>query len=120
LPGWPVGETSRMSELATRFLDLHRPGDPLLIPNPWDAGSAKLPASLGFEALATTSSGYAATLGRVDNSVTRSSRSRFGVARGAQPRLRAASYGCECPAVGLGADRLVGATPRDGMGRPPV
>ncbi len=60
-----------MSGLARRFLDLHRPGDPLLIPNPWDAGSAKLLASLGFEALATTSSGFAATLGRVDNSVTR-------------------------------------------------
>ena len=60
-----------MNELAKRFLDLHRPGDPLLIPNPWDAGSAKLLASLGFEALATTSSGFAATLGRPDNSVTR-------------------------------------------------
>jgi 2-methylisocitrate lyase-like PEP mutase family enzyme len=66
-----MGETDRMSELAERFLDLHRSGDPLLIPNPWDAGSAKLLASLGFEALATTSSGFAATLGRVDNSVTR-------------------------------------------------
>src|SRR3712207_8223476 len=53
------------------FLDLHRAGEPLLIPNPWDAGSAKLLASLGFEALATTSAGFAATLGRVDNSVTR-------------------------------------------------
>src|SRR5215212_1981467 len=60
-----------MSELAKRFLDLHRPGDPLLLPNPWDAGSARLLASLGFKALATTSSGFAATLGRVDNSVTR-------------------------------------------------
>ena len=60
-----------MSDLAKRFLDLHRPGEPLLIPNPWDAGSAKLLASLGFEALATTSSGFAATLGRVDYSVTR-------------------------------------------------
>jgi 2-methylisocitrate lyase-like PEP mutase family enzyme len=60
-----------MNELAKQFLDLHRPGDPLLIPNPWDAGSAKLLASLGFEALATTSSGFAATLGRLDNSVTR-------------------------------------------------
>ena len=60
-----------MSELAERFLNLHRRGDPLLIPNPWDAGSAKLLASLGFEALATTSSGFAATLGRVDNSVSR-------------------------------------------------
>ena len=66
-----IGETNLMSELAKRFLDLHRPGDPLLIPNPWDAGSAKLLASLGFKALATTSSGFAATLGRVDNSVTR-------------------------------------------------
>jgi 2-methylisocitrate lyase-like PEP mutase family enzyme len=60
-----------MNELATRFLDLHRAGDPLLIPNPWDAGSAKLLASLGFAALATTSAGFAATLGRTDNSVTR-------------------------------------------------
>lgn len=53
------------------FLDLHRPGDPLLMPNPWDAGSAKLLASLGFQALATTSSGFAATLGRLDGQVTR-------------------------------------------------
>src|SRR5215213_7902924 len=60
-----------MSEPAKRFLDLHRPHDPLLLPNPWDAGSARLLASLGFKALATTSSGFAATLGRVDNSVTR-------------------------------------------------
>jgi 2-methylisocitrate lyase-like PEP mutase family enzyme len=42
-----------------------------LIPNPWDAGSARVLASLGFQALATTSSGYAATLGRLDGSVSR-------------------------------------------------
>ncbi|MGH2835094.1 MAG: isocitrate lyase/PEP mutase family protein [Solirubrobacteraceae bacterium] len=48
------------------FLELHRPGDPLLCPNPWDVGSARLLASLGFEALATTSVGFAATLGRLD------------------------------------------------------
>ncbi|MBO0820274.1 MAG: isocitrate lyase/phosphoenolpyruvate mutase family protein [Nocardiopsaceae bacterium] len=59
------------SEKAERFLGLHRPGAPLLLPNPWDAGSAKVLASLGFEALATTSSGFAATLGRADGSVTR-------------------------------------------------
>jgi 2-methylisocitrate lyase-like PEP mutase family enzyme len=41
------------------------------MPNPWDAGSAKLLESLGFQALATTSSGFAATLGRLDGSVTR-------------------------------------------------
>ena len=58
-------------ERAERFLSLHRPGEPLLMPNPWDAGSARLLASLGFEALATTSSGFAATLGRLDGSVTR-------------------------------------------------
>lgn len=56
---------------AARFLELHRPGDPLVMPNPWDAGSAKLMASLGFQALATTSSGFAATLGRLDGGVTR-------------------------------------------------
>jgi 2-methylisocitrate lyase-like PEP mutase family enzyme len=57
--------------VAARFLALHRPGRPLLLPNPWDRGSAVLLASLGFQALATTSSGFAATLGRPDGSVTR-------------------------------------------------
>jgi 2-methylisocitrate lyase-like PEP mutase family enzyme len=57
-------------EKAARFLGLHRPGNPLLLPNPWDQGSARLLASLGFQALATTSSGYAATLGRLDGSVS--------------------------------------------------
>ena len=41
------------------------------MPNAWDAGSAKLFASLGFAAIATTSSGFAATLGRGDGAVTR-------------------------------------------------
>jgi 2-methylisocitrate lyase-like PEP mutase family enzyme len=59
------------SEKAARFLGLHRPGNPLLLPNPWDLGSARVLASLGFEALATTSSGFAATLGREDGSVSR-------------------------------------------------
>lgn len=53
------------------FLDLHRPGDPLLIPNPWDLGSARLLQALGFRAVATTSSGFAATLGRLDGRVSR-------------------------------------------------
>ncbi len=56
----------------TDFLELHqREGQPLLLPNPWDVGSARLLESLGFEALATTSSGFAATLGRLDYGVTR-------------------------------------------------
>jgi 2-methylisocitrate lyase-like PEP mutase family enzyme len=53
------------------FADLHVPGRPLLLANAWDVGSAKLLASLGFQALATTSSGFAATLGRLDYAVTR-------------------------------------------------
>jgi 2-methylisocitrate lyase-like PEP mutase family enzyme len=59
------------TDKAERFLAGHRAGEPLLLANAWDAGSAKLLASLGFEALATTSSGFAATLGRLDGSVTR-------------------------------------------------
>lgn len=51
------------------FAALHVPGRPLLMPNPWDAGSAMILASMGFAALATTSSGHAATLGRPDGRV---------------------------------------------------
>jgi 2-methylisocitrate lyase-like PEP mutase family enzyme len=54
------------AEKAARFLDLHRGDRPLLLANAWDVGSAKLLASLGYQALATTSSGYAASLGRLD------------------------------------------------------
>jgi 2-methylisocitrate lyase-like PEP mutase family enzyme len=58
-------------ELAAGFLRLHRPGEPLLMPNPWDVGSAVLLASLGFEALATTSGGFAASRGRLDGAMSR-------------------------------------------------
>jgi 2-methylisocitrate lyase-like PEP mutase family enzyme len=54
---------------ATAFQGLHE-GEPFVIPNPWDAGSARVLAALGFEALATTSSGFAFTLGRLDGNVT--------------------------------------------------
>jgi 2-methylisocitrate lyase-like PEP mutase family enzyme len=56
-------------EKAERFRALHE-GDAFIIPNPWDAGSAKVFAALGFEALATTSSGFAFTLGRADGNAT--------------------------------------------------
>jgi 2-methylisocitrate lyase-like PEP mutase family enzyme len=59
------------SSPADTFRALHVPGSPLLLPNPWDAGSARVLASMGFAALATTSSGFAATMGRHDGSVTR-------------------------------------------------
>jgi 2-methylisocitrate lyase-like PEP mutase family enzyme len=56
-------------EKAERFRALHE-GDAFIIPNPWDAGSAKVFAALGFHALATTSSGFAFTLGRADGNAT--------------------------------------------------
>ena len=58
-------------QLAADFLALHRSGQPLLMPNPYDAGSARVLAASGFSALATTSSGFAATMGRRDHKVTR-------------------------------------------------
>jgi 2-methylisocitrate lyase-like PEP mutase family enzyme len=54
---------------AADFRALHE-GEPFIIPNPWDAGSARVLEALGFKALATTSSGFAFTLGRLDGSVT--------------------------------------------------
>src|SRR5919197_2896270 len=56
-------------EKAARFRALHE-GEPFVIPNPWDAGSARVLAELGFQALATTSSGFAFTLGRSDGEAT--------------------------------------------------
>jgi 2-methylisocitrate lyase-like PEP mutase family enzyme len=57
------------AERAVRFAELHV-GAPFVIPNPWDAGSARVLEALGFSALATTSSGFAFTLGRLDGNVT--------------------------------------------------
>jgi 2-methylisocitrate lyase-like PEP mutase family enzyme len=56
-------------ERGAAFQALHE-GEPFLIPNPWDAGSARVLEGLGFRALATTSSGFAFTLGRPDGGVT--------------------------------------------------
>ena len=53
-------------ERALAFHALHQRPDCFVIPNPWDAGSAKALAALGFEALATTSAGLAFSLGRAD------------------------------------------------------
>lgn len=58
-----------MSAVTDRFRRLHQSGC-FVIPNPWDAGSARLLEQLGFPALATTSSGFAWTLGRPDNQVS--------------------------------------------------
>jgi 2-methylisocitrate lyase-like PEP mutase family enzyme len=60
---------TRQTEKAEKFRALHA-GDPFVIPNPWDAGSARVLAGLGFKALASTSSGFAFTLGRPDGNVS--------------------------------------------------
>jgi 2-methylisocitrate lyase-like PEP mutase family enzyme len=57
------------ADKAAAFRALHE-GEPFVIPNPWDAGSARVLEGLGFRALATTSSGFAYTLGRLDGQVT--------------------------------------------------
>ena len=58
------------AEKAEAFQELHRRPGAFIIPNPWDAGSARVLAALGFKALATTSSGFAFTLGRLDGRAT--------------------------------------------------
>jgi 2-methylisocitrate lyase-like PEP mutase family enzyme len=54
-----------------RFRALHEREQLFVMPNPWDVGSARLLASMGFEALATTSAGFAWSLGKMDQHVTR-------------------------------------------------
>jgi 2-methylisocitrate lyase-like PEP mutase family enzyme len=58
-------------EKGNKFQELHARAGAFVIPNPWDAGTARMLAGLGFEALTTTSAGLAFTLGRHDGEVTR-------------------------------------------------
>lgn len=60
-----------LAEKARRFQALHEGPEPFVIPNPWDVGSARVLEGLGFAALATSSAGFAFTLGRCDGAVTR-------------------------------------------------
>jgi 2-methylisocitrate lyase-like PEP mutase family enzyme len=59
------------ADKATRFKELHSGERAFLIPNPWDAGSARILSGLGFQALATSSGACAAVLGRRDGKVSR-------------------------------------------------
>ncbi len=59
------------TEKAARFRALHEGPGPFVIPNPWDVGSARILAGLGFQALATTSAASACVLGRRDGELTR-------------------------------------------------
>jgi 2-methylisocitrate lyase-like PEP mutase family enzyme len=60
-----------VADRRVRFQALHAGARLFVMPNPWDAGSARLLASFGFEALATTSAGFALSLGRLDQNVSR-------------------------------------------------
>lgn len=64
-------ETATQQEKARAFQALHERDGAFVIPNPWDIGSARLFDALGFEALATTSLGFAYSLGRSDGQVSR-------------------------------------------------
>jgi 2-methylisocitrate lyase-like PEP mutase family enzyme len=59
------------AEKGAAFAELHKRAATFVIPNPWDVGSARLLAHLGFEALATSSAGYAFSIGKPDNAVGR-------------------------------------------------
>jgi 2-methylisocitrate lyase-like PEP mutase family enzyme len=62
---------AKQDEQGRRFRKLHEGPGAFVIPNPWDVGSTRLLALMGFEAIATSSAGYAFTLGRCDNEVGR-------------------------------------------------
>jgi 2-methylisocitrate lyase-like PEP mutase family enzyme len=65
------GATATQFEKGQVFRTLHERNEAFIIPNPWDVGTARILAHLGFEALATTSMGYAFSLGRRDNTLNR-------------------------------------------------
>jgi 2-methylisocitrate lyase-like PEP mutase family enzyme len=64
-------EIMTQNEKAQAFRALHQGADAFIIPNPWDVGTARLLAHLGFQALATTSAGYAFSMGRKDSTIGR-------------------------------------------------
>jgi len=65
------GVVVTQAEKGRAFRALHERAGAFIIPNPWDAGSARLLAHLGFEALATTSMGYAFSIGKLDTTLSR-------------------------------------------------
>ncbi|MFI4986612.1 MAG: isocitrate lyase/phosphoenolpyruvate mutase family protein, partial [Alphaproteobacteria bacterium] len=63
--------SASQSAKARSFRALHEGPGAFIIPNPWDVGTARILAALGFKALATTSAGFAFSIGRRDGAVTR-------------------------------------------------
>jgi 2-methylisocitrate lyase-like PEP mutase family enzyme len=106
-----VEERQRLK--AEAFRSLHE-GEPFVIPNPWDAGSARVLEALGFSALATTSSGFAFTLGRRDGAVTLDEVCEHVAALDAATGLPVSAdlengYGAEPEAAALAITRAAGA-----------
>jgi 2-methylisocitrate lyase-like PEP mutase family enzyme len=106
-----VEERQRLK--AEVFRSLHE-GEPFVIPNPWDAGSARVLEALGFQALATTSSGFAFTLGRRDGGVTLEEVTEHVAALDAATGLPVSvdlenGYGAEPEAAALAITRAAGA-----------
>jgi len=62
----PVTTSSTQADKALKFVQLHRQDSIFVLPNPWDVGSARMLAGLGFDALATTSAGFSFSQGRID------------------------------------------------------
>jgi 2-methylisocitrate lyase-like PEP mutase family enzyme len=101
------------AEKAEAFRALHA-GEPFVMPNPWDAGSARVLAALGFRALATTSSGFAFTLGRLDGGATLGEVAAHVAALCAATDLPVSvdlenGYGAEPEAAALAITRVAGA-----------
>ena len=67
----PVSPTLSQAEKGEIFLSMHHQNEAFIIPNPWDIGTARLLAQLGYRALATTSAGYAFSIGQRDNTIDR-------------------------------------------------
>src|SRR5262249_8687693 len=67
----PKGADMSVSDRRARFRALPHAEQLFVMPNPWDVGSARLLASSGFQALATTSAGFAMSIGRLDQTVSR-------------------------------------------------
>ena len=84
-------------EKGTAFRALHQREGAFIIPNPFDAGTARLLAHLGFEALATTSSGYAFTAGQRDNTISRDERRSRGYVSDCTEKLKASTFLNSCP-----------------------
>ena len=95
------------AERAAAFRALHERPRIFAIPNPWDAGSAKMLAALGFEALATTSAGLAFALGRPDGAACRHS------TRVCPMRAHSASV-CPEPPISFGTSFIFGRPSRIG------